>query len=91
MAATQLTFKSLAYDKEIWTKYGNNRYEKEIHWFLVTDMFDEILMPKKYCGRSRCSLVQMMKSYSDALDVDEVGNLLTSHRRRTSHILKHFV
>lgn len=86
MAATQMTFKSLAYDKEIWTKYGDNRYEKEIHQFLVTDMFDEILMPKNYYGRSHC----MMKSHSDALDIDEVGNLLiegnllTSHRRRTS-------
>jgi len=67
----------------------------EILHFLMTDMFDEISMPKKFCGRSHWSLVQMVKSCSDALEAGEAGNLLTFQQKQNfregSHILKHFI
>lgn len=53
----------------------------EICQFLVTDMFDEISLPKTYCGISRW-LVKWRKSYSDAFEVGEVENLLTTQEKK---------
>lgn len=53
----------------------------EICQFLVTDMFDEISLPKTYCGISRW-LVKWRKSYSDAFEVGEIENLLTTQEKQ---------
>lgn len=59
-----------------------NLRNTEIHQFLVTDIFDEISLPKKYYGISHYMLVKWWKSYSNALEAGEVEDLLTTQEKQ---------
>lgn len=49
----------------------------------MTDVSDDMSVLTEYCGRrSHCCLVQILKAYSDTLEVGGIGNVLTFQQKQ---------